>query len=212
MMARAYGFVSTSRGVGAVFSLARDYNGEISGSLDFYLQPGHESLSERELRSAMVIFRSYLQRERIIVRELKADNLIYQRLGPAIGRLILIDGVGNNEFLPVANYSVLFARRSLKKRWKKFEDSLLSSYPDNSGWLGGGLWKIYSADFRFFFRRQNSLSSRFIIASVKLVTTVFLAPCALCRAVPVFRQHAEKLPQAVVHLHTPPESRFRRSR
>lgn len=133
MMARAYGFVSTSRGVGAVFSLARDYDGEISKSLDFYLQPGHESLlSEWDLRSAMVVFRSYLQRERIIVRELKADNLIYQRLGPAIGRLILIDGVGNNEFLPVANYSVLFARRSLKKRWKKFEDSLLSSYPDNS--------------------------------------------------------------------------------
>lgn len=132
MMARAYGFVSTSRGVGAVFSLARDFNGEISGSLDFYLQKAHETMiSERELRSSMAVFRSYLQRERIIVRELKADNLIYQRLGPATGRLILIDGVGNNEFLPVANYSVLFARRSLKKRWKKFEDSLLSSYPDN---------------------------------------------------------------------------------
>lgn len=132
MMARAYGFFSTNRGVGAVFSLARDYDGEISKSLDFYLQPGHESLlSEQELRSAMAVFRSYLQRERIIVRELKADNLIYQKLGPAAGKLILIDGVGNNEFLPVANYSVLFARRALKRKWKKFEGSLLSRYPGN---------------------------------------------------------------------------------
>ncbi len=133
MMARTYGYVNTSLGLGAVFSLARDYTGEISSPLVDYLQGQRDSckLHGQELFTALLSFRSYLFRQRIIVRELKADNLIYQRVTPDEGRLILVDGVGNNEFLPVANYSVLFARRTLRRKWAKFEHSLLLSYPDN---------------------------------------------------------------------------------
>lgn len=110
MLARAYGYVSTNYGEGAVFSLARDFTGEISRPLEYYLRPdGLHLLSADELLDALNTFRMYLFRERIVVRELKADNLIYQRLSSLEGKLILIDGVGNNEFLPVANYSVRFA-------------------------------------------------------------------------------------------------------
>lgn len=131
MMAETYGCVSTTLGEGVVFSLARDHTGQISASLDSYLRAEAFVLHGQELFTALQSFRSYLLRERIIVRELKADNLIYQRVSPDEGRLILVDGVGNNEFLPVANYSGLFARRTLKRKWSKFEHSLLLSYPDN---------------------------------------------------------------------------------
>ncbi len=132
MMAETYGCVSTSLGEGVVFSLARDYTGEISASLDSYLCAESYVLDGQELFTALLFFRSYLFSQRIIVRELKADNLIYQRVTSDEGRLILVDGVGNNEFLPVANYSVLFARRTLRRKWGKFEHSLLLSYPDNA--------------------------------------------------------------------------------
>jgi hypothetical protein len=132
MLARAYGYVSTNYGEGAVFSLARDFNGEISRPFDYYLRAdGLHLLSEKELLDALNAFRMYLFRERIVVRELKADNLIYQRLSSRAGKLILIDGVGNNEFLPVANYSVRFAWRTLKRKWKKFEHNLQYAYPGN---------------------------------------------------------------------------------
>lgn len=132
MLARAYGYVSTNYGEGAVFSLARDFTGEISRSFDYYLRPdGEHLLSGEELLNALNAFRIYLFRERIVVRELKADNLIYQRLSLREGKLILIDGVGNNEFLPVANYSVRFAWKTLNRKWNKFEHNLLHSYPGN---------------------------------------------------------------------------------
>lgn len=132
MLARAYGYVSTNFGEGAVFSLARDYTGEVSRSFQDYLRPdGFHLLSEEELLVALGAFRAYLFRERIVLRELKADNIMYQRLNAHEGKMILIDGVGNNEFLPVANYSTRFAWRTLKRKWKKFEQSLLISYPGN---------------------------------------------------------------------------------
>lgn len=133
MMARTYGFVRTTMGVGAVFSLARDYDGSISKPLDVYLRRETGTLFDLQLCSALREFRDYLYRERIIVRELKPDNLVYQKITPNRGKLVLVDGVGNNEFLPIANYSMLFARRTLNRKWGKFERMLKDLY----GWSGG---------------------------------------------------------------------------
>ncbi|WP_449258397.1 YrbL family protein [Chlorobium limicola] len=132
MISKAHGYVKTNFGEGAVFSLARDYTGEVSRPLEHYLRPdGLYLLSEEELLKAISAFRAYLFRERIVLRELKVDNLVYQRLNAHEGKIILIDGIGNNEFLPVANYSVRFAWRTLKRKWLKFEQRLLIFYPGN---------------------------------------------------------------------------------
>lgn len=128
MMARMYGYINTSIGQGVVFSLARDYDGEISKSLDTYLRSECGQLSAGALRHAIMEFRVYLFSQRIIVRELKPDNLIYQKLSPERGKLILVDGVGNNEFLPVADYSAIFANRTLSRKWKKFERLIRESF------------------------------------------------------------------------------------
>ncbi|MGB0131906.1 PhoP regulatory network protein YrbL [Chlorobium sp.] len=124
MLARSYGIVHTNMGDGAVFGLARDFDGEISLTLDRYLPVMRGSAFEGELRAALEVFRAYLFRERIVLRELKPDNVVYQRISPESGRLVLIDGVGNNQFLPIANYSRIFVRHLLKKKWAKFEQLL----------------------------------------------------------------------------------------
>ncbi len=130
MLARFHGTVETDLGEGAVFDMPRDYDGEISKTLDDYLHA--QSLPVEEFCRVLKDFRDYMKRERIVVRELKADNLVYQRNDGLSGKIVLIDGLGNNEFLPFANYSRLFAKRMLHKKWRKFKNSLLKNYPGNS--------------------------------------------------------------------------------
>ena len=125
LMARPSGFVETTEGEGLVFSLARDYDGEISKPLEHYLSPVDSRHYRELLRTALEEFKSFLFSEGIVVRELKLDNVLFQRISEEQGRLVLIDGVGNNQFLPLANYSRTFARRMLRRKWKQFEADLL---------------------------------------------------------------------------------------
>lgn len=127
MMARPYGFVETTEGEGVVFTLSRDFDGEISRSLDWYLRYDHVADMAGQLRDALARFRDFLFGEGIVVRELKPDNFVFQRVSATEGRLVLIDGVGNNQFLPFASYSRVLARRLLKRKWAKFERQLLDS-------------------------------------------------------------------------------------
>lgn len=120
MMAKSFGTVLTSAGEGAVFSLPRDFDGEVSKTMAHYLHSGLAVPEAEVFCRAVKAFREYLFRERIIVRELKADNLVYKRYSRDAGKLVLVDGLGNNEFLPIANYSDIFAKRTLAKKWRKF--------------------------------------------------------------------------------------------
>ena len=120
MMAKSFGTVLTSAGEGAVFSLPRDFDGEISKTLAYYMLSGQAVPEAEVLGHAVNAFREYLFRERIIVRELKADNLVYKRCSQDEGKIVLVDGLGNNEFFPIANYSDIFAKRTLSRKWRKF--------------------------------------------------------------------------------------------
>jgi len=127
MVARTYGEVDTSRGEGMVFELPRDFDGSISRTLEHYLLHGGVSLEKLAL--ALLWLKKFLIRERIVVRELKADNVVFQRPAGEPGLMVLIDGVGNNEFLPLANFSRLFLRRTIRRKWTKFVNTLTEYYP-----------------------------------------------------------------------------------
>ncbi|MBF0586869.1 hypothetical protein INT08_06285 [Prosthecochloris sp. N3] len=129
MVARMYGTVETTAGRGVVFSLARDDDGAVSKTLDHYIRAG--GIDAGMLAGALLCFRRYLQREHFVVRELKADNLVYQKRDDGQGKIVLVDGLGNNEFLPLADYSRLFAWRMHRRKWRKFKNSLLQHYPGN---------------------------------------------------------------------------------
>ena len=131
MLAKTYGPVETNKGQGVIFSLARDFDGTISRTLDQYLSDEKLTPSAKELSELFDKFRNYMLTERIVVRELKSDNIVLQRLSPDHARLILIDGLGNNQFLPIANYMSTFAKRVIKRKWQSFERHLNEEFPDN---------------------------------------------------------------------------------
>ncbi|MBN1929364.1 MAG: PhoP regulatory network protein YrbL [Chlorobiaceae bacterium] len=132
MLAKTYGRVETSMGSGVVFSLARDFDGTISRTLDHYLADEQFTPPAEKLSRLFSNFRNYMLRERIVIRELKADNIVLQRLTPEKQRLILIDSLGNNQFLPIANYLNTFAKRVIQRKWSRFERHLNEEFPSNT--------------------------------------------------------------------------------
>jgi len=132
MVAKTYGPVKTSMGNGVMFSLARDFDGAISRTLDHYLAEEQLTPPAEELSSLLGTFRNYMIDERIVIRKLKPDNIVLERLTPDEARLILIDKLGNNQFLPIANYSNTFAKRVILRKWNTFERDLIKEFPANT--------------------------------------------------------------------------------
>lgn len=132
MLAKPYGKIETSKGSGVIFSLAHDFDASISRTLDQYLSDEQLTPSAKELSELFDKFRNYMLTERIVIRELKSDNIVLQRLTPNQQRLILIDGLGNNQFLPIANYLSTFAKRVIQRKWDSFEKHLKEEFPENS--------------------------------------------------------------------------------
>lgn len=132
MLPAFHGEVITNRGRGYVFDLIRDFDGSISKSLEYYLALG--SLSEQEygmLDASLDLLREYLLRWKIITMHIQARNIVYQKIAPEKRRLVIIDDIGNSEFIPVSSYSDFLAQLKIKRKWRRFVSSLLHQFPDN---------------------------------------------------------------------------------
>ncbi len=132
LLPRFHGFVETSLGPGVVFDLVRDHHGKVSDTLEHYLRsPVSTAANIDGLTQAFRSLRGYLMEHRIITRTLKAKNIVYQITGTGNGRLVLIDNIGNTEFLPIGNYVGFFARRKITRKWARFEAAILKQFEDN---------------------------------------------------------------------------------
>lgn len=135
---RFHGFVETTLGSGAVFDLVRDGDGGISKPLVYYLESPELTARHRQgLVRSLAALRDYLLDERIVVRTLKAKNLVYQVASPEGGRLYIVDNIGNTEALPLATHVPYFALKKIGRKWARFEQDLNAEYPDNP--LIGGI-------------------------------------------------------------------------
>ncbi|ARM30271.1 YrbL family protein [Prosthecochloris sp. HL-130-GSB] len=130
-MAMYHGTVSTDLGTGYVFSMVRDYDGGVSETLKYYLG---KSMPERVLADiieGVLRLRRFMLAEGVTVTMMEAHNMVYQKTGRERGKVVLVDGIGNNQFLPVANYVKIAARRVVRRKWQTFERRLLRDYGNN---------------------------------------------------------------------------------
>ena len=130
-IANYYGVVETSLGDGAVFDLVRDFNGEISKTLSSYLQK--DELTKEILNPIVLLkeLREFTSKEKIVVKDLNTKNMLYQKIDEKSGKLILIDGVINNDFLFYSNYFDFLVQKKIDKLWNNFEKSLSTKYSHN---------------------------------------------------------------------------------
>ena len=129
MLARFYGNIETNRGEGAVFELIRDHNEEVSKTLEHYFSENNETdLNYQDLSRALPLLKQYLLKWKIVTMSLKPQNIVYQKINPTQGKLVVIDNIGNSDFIPICNYLDSFATRKIRRKWQRFEESLLKDY------------------------------------------------------------------------------------
>ena len=135
MLSRCFGDVQTDMGPGSVFELIRDYTGDVSKTMVHYLADAdsHSGDTEAMLRSVAAL-KQYMLNEKIVTMTLQTKNILYQKSGPTEGKLVIVDGVGNSDYIPICNYVGLMALIKIKRRWRRFEAALLSQCKDNQAW------------------------------------------------------------------------------
>jgi len=132
MLTRFHGLVETNLGEGAVFDLVRDYTGEVSGTLARYLNSDELMASHSAaLAEALTALKAYLLENRVITMTLKTKNILFQRAVDGHSKLVIVDNVGNSDFIPAANYSAFLARLKIQRKWHRFEKVLRDNHPGN---------------------------------------------------------------------------------
>ena len=128
-LSRFYGFVDTNLGRGEVFDLVRDHDGNISKSLEYYLDSKEKSESFCiELANAIGLLKENTYQQAILVRSILPENLLYKKTSNENGRLVIIDNIGNTDLIPICDYSKFFARRKIMRKWARFESAMLRKY------------------------------------------------------------------------------------
>lgn len=132
MLPRFYGHVDTDKGAGAVFDLIRDGDGDVSKPLTHYIND--PTITKRHadgLKQALTRLNAYLLRNAIVTMTLKAKNMVYCRTSDDSSRLVVVDNIGNSDFIPVCNWLDRAARIKIRRKWRQFEARLRTKYAFN---------------------------------------------------------------------------------
>jgi len=122
------GMVKTSLGRGAVFDLVLDDDGRISRSLHDYLGKSDGDFNARMV-AEMECLKQDLFDQWIAFHDLNPTNILVRRLGYDDYRLVVIDGIGHNHFVPLASYSAALARKKLVRAWNRRYQQWYSAFP-----------------------------------------------------------------------------------
>lgn len=135
MIARFHGNVETNMGTGGVFELIRDYDGTVSKTLRHYLSSYRDKnkiIDYGEVSQAILDMKQFLLKERIITMSLADHNMVFRKINEREGILMLVDNIGNSDFIPVADYINFFTKKKILREWRRFGSNLLTEYPDNN--------------------------------------------------------------------------------
>lgn len=134
-----YGDVHTDLGRGYIFELIRDYNGELSRNLEYYLQKAEQDylqvqgLKELVLEGLMKFAHVFL-RENICVSNMEACNFLV-KLKQAEGDKIenvqyyLVDNIGTHSHVPLIFFVRYIRYEHTLRYYRRFIHDLHNFYP-----------------------------------------------------------------------------------
>ena len=117
-IAEYHGSVNTNLGTGLVFTVPRDTDGKVSKDLSFYLQ--HQLIDKKDLKHMLKEFKEYLKKHGVLAYDIDTDNVLVVRKASGNKKLVLVDGLGKRNFLRLCAPFKFYARKHLKKSWRKF--------------------------------------------------------------------------------------------
>ncbi|MEL7045319.1 MAG: YrbL family protein [Pseudomonadota bacterium] len=121
---RYHGTVATDMGIGIVTQLMRNSDGSWPRNLEQML-PGGVSPA---LQAGMDEFARAVQELRILSRNLLPHNIIAVREEDAY-RVMLVDGIGNSELVPLSSYLDFFAARKTARKVARFRERCAELLP-----------------------------------------------------------------------------------
>ena len=121
MIPQCYGFVDTDLGTGLCVEMIRDDDGAISMSLKQYLWSfGRDNTLEALLQQ----FAKHWQQMGMPSRNLLLHNIVVQQKKGKPYRLVVVDGLGWPDLLPLGYFSKVFARHKAGRRVLKLEQAI----------------------------------------------------------------------------------------
>lgn len=115
---RCHGWVETSVGVGLVYDYFHTEDGLPMPGIGRLVTQGR--ITRSDLAAPLEQLRQYLLSNRIVVRDLKPSNVVCDADAGDSLRLYLIDGIGNGDFVKVADYIPIYARTKIERHWRRF--------------------------------------------------------------------------------------------
>lgn len=125
LLTKYYGTIDTNLGIGYIFELVRDYDGNVSETLKDFI---FREKDVPRVFSVLKLLKKKLFAEKIITYKLFPDNVMIQRITAQEVRIRIIDGIGMHVFLPLPYYIEPLARQRRKRIWKRFMNYLCENY------------------------------------------------------------------------------------
>lgn len=114
---RCHGAVATDQGIGVVTDLHRDWHGGFPANLEQLLPSGMSDA----LGAAIDEFKAWLRRTLFLSRDLLPHNIIVVAVEENRYRLVIVDGIGNSELLPLSSWFDMCARQKIERKIRKFD-------------------------------------------------------------------------------------------
>jgi hypothetical protein len=112
-----FGTVDTDQGVGIVTRLFRNADGSWPRNLEQQLPEGIDPA----LKAGIDEFTGFLLDRALVTRDLLPHNLIAVRHEDGSYQVLVVDGIGNADFIPLATWSRFFGRLKVGRKIRKFE-------------------------------------------------------------------------------------------
>ena len=68
--------------------------------------------------------KQYLLKWKIVTMSLRPQNIVYNKTHESEDFLVVIDNIGNSDFIHVCNYVDWMATRKIHRKWQRFEELL----------------------------------------------------------------------------------------
>lgn len=120
-----HGTVETERGVGIVTQLYRNADDSWPRNLEQCLPRGMTPALAAGLRA----FASGIEQHGVLTRDLLPHNMIaVEQIGGGV-QVLVVDGIGNADFIPLARYSQRAARAKVRRKLKRLEQRVRMLLP-----------------------------------------------------------------------------------
>ncbi|WP_104733891.1 YrbL family protein [Hanstruepera ponticola] len=112
-----HGQVDTNLGIGYVFDLITDETtSQISRTMKYYILNPNPKITDDILRKAFDDLINLMVKHRIIANDLRSKNICCKIFKDESMKMIIVDGIGHRDFIPIVEWSSYFAKKKIERR------------------------------------------------------------------------------------------------